>query len=154
MFKSKIWRISLVSIFTGVIISSISSFVTYVMARRANEWTISMGNKIFLIEVILAVVLFFVTGLFFLRDMSKKDILKSAIIVVVYYIVIIGIEQLLLSIGQYPLILILFFVPVRLYSVIHQLLLKFTEISIWIGLIPSIIAPFLYVVFGKKELHM
>lgn len=153
MFKSKTWCIPLVSIFTGIIISSISSFIAYIMARNTNEWTASMGNYLFLTEMILAIILFFITGLFFLRDMSKKDIMKSAAIVVTYYIVIICIEQILIHIGQYPFSLIFSFVPVGLYSVIHQLFLRFTELPLWIGLIPSIVSPFLYVVFGKDQLE-
>lgn len=153
MFKSKTWRIPLISIFTGIIISSVSSFIAYIMARNTNEWTVSMGNYLFSTEMILAIVLFFFTGLFFLRDMSKKDIMKSATIVVVYYIGIICIEQLVIHIGQYPFILIFSFVPVDLYSVIHQLFLRFTGLPLWIGLIPSVISPFLYVVFGKDQLE-
>lgn len=151
VIKSKIWRILLISIMIGIIISIITFVSTYFIAKGTNEWTLEMGNTVFWIDVILATVLFILTGLFCLRDMGKMDIAKSATVVVIYYIVIIGLEQLLLSVGQYPFILLWLFIPVRLYSVIYQMLLRFTEISVWIGLLPSIIAPFLYVVFGKTR---
>lgn len=89
-----------------------------------------MGNAIFWIGIILATVIFLITGLLCFRDMSKTDIAKSAIVVVLYHVVIVALEQLLLSTGQYTFTLLWLFIPVRLYMVIHQLLLRFTEISV------------------------
>lgn len=151
LIKSKIWRIPLVSILTGIIISSVSFISTYIIAKGTKEWTLAMGDTVFWIGIILTIILFLITGLFCFRDMSKVDITKSATVVVLYYIVIIGFEQLLIFMGQYPLILIGLYTPVRIYSVIYQVILRFTVLPVWIGLLPSIISPFLYVVFGKKD---
>ena len=152
IFKSKIWRVPLISILTGIIISALTSVSTYFMARETNEWTLAMGNTVFWIGVILAAVLFLITGLFCFRDMGRMDIAKSAAVVVSYYIAIVALEQFMLSAaGRYPLILLWLFIPVKLYSVIHQMFLRFTEISVWTGLFLSMVAPFMYIVFGKKE---
>ena len=152
IFKSKIWRIPLFSILTGIIISAVTSASTYFMSRGTNEWTLAMGDTVFWIGTVLAAVLFLITGLLCFRDMGRMDIAKSAAIVVSYYIAIVALEQLMLSAtGRYPLILLWLFIPVKLYSAIHQVFLKFTEISVWTGLSLIIAAPFLYTVFGKKE---
>ncbi|OEF96139.1 hypothetical protein BHF68_10430 [Desulfuribacillus alkaliarsenatis] len=94
------------------------------------------------------------SGLLFFRDMSKVDIAKSATLVVIYYALIIAFEQFLISIGKYSLILVLLFIPTTTYSVIHQLFLSLFELSIWIGLILSVFAPYLYVLFGKRQYNI
>lgn len=152
LIKNKVWRVPLVSILTGIIISIITSAYIYFIVKGTNVWTLEMGNTILWMNIIVEVVLFLITGIFCFRDMDKTDIAKSAIIVALYYIVIVAFEQLLVSMGQYPSILLWLFIPVRLYSVIHQVFVRFTEISVWIGLLPSIIAPFLYVIFGKRRI--
>lgn len=151
VIKNKVRRVFLISVFTGLIISIVEYVSIYFMAKGTNEWTTAMGDTVFWIDIIIAGGLFFTTGLFCFRGMGKMDIIKSATIVVLYYIVVVALEQLLLYMGQYPSILLWLFIPVRLYSAIHQVFLRLTGMSVWICLFPGIMAPYLYVLFGKRE---
>ncbi|PKM49694.1 MAG: hypothetical protein CVV02_14560 [Firmicutes bacterium HGW-Firmicutes-7] len=151
MSKNKVLRIPIISVVTGIIISIISTSSVFIIARGTNEWTIMMGDIILYVEVALSVVLFITTGLLYLKDMSKKDILRSSLIVVIYYVLLVGLEQLLIMLGKYPIAIIWLFTPLRLYGVIHQVLLRLDIMSVWSGLILSIVAPFLYVIFGKSK---
>ena len=101
----------LVSILTGIIITIVEVGSTFFIARTAKEWTQITGNIVFWQGIILAVILFLFTGLFYFRDTGKIQIAKSASIVVGYYIIVLGIEQLFWSTGHYPVFLILFFTP-------------------------------------------
>lgn len=151
LLKNKTFRLSIVSILTGGFISVVEFFCAYFMAKGTAEWTLDMDNTVIWISTILALVLFIVTAIFCFRDMTRKEIAQSAIIVVIYYILIVILEQMLLSNGAYPTILLWLFVPVRLYSTIHQVLLRISENPSLLWLIPSFISPFLYVIFGRKN---
>lgn len=153
LIKGNIWGVFLVSIMTGIIITIVEVASVFFIVRGTNEWTPTIDNIVFWNSIILAVILFLFTGLFFFRDIENMQIIKSASIVVGYYIIVVGLEQLLFSLGQYPLFLTLFFIPVRQYSVIFQVFLKFTELPIWLGLISVAMSPYLYVVFGKKRIR-
>ena len=151
LIKGSIWGVFLVSILTGIIITIVEVGSTFFIARAVKEWTQTTGNIVFWQGIILAVILFLFTGLFYFRDTGKIQIAKSASIVVGYYIIVLGIEQLFWSTGHYPVFLLLIFAPARQYSVIHQVLLRFTELPIWINLTLTALAPYLYVVFGKGQ---
>lgn len=151
ILKKKVFRLSIVSILTGAFISIIEFLCAYFIAKGTTEWTLDMGNTVFWIATILALMLFIVTAILCFRDMTRKEITQSAIIVVIYYILIVILEQILLSNRVYPTILLWLFVPVRLYLTIHQVLLKISDNPSLLWLILSLIAPFLYVVFGRKN---
>lgn len=158
LIKGSVWGVFLVSILTGIIITIVeigSTFFigTFFIDRAAKEWTQTTGNIVFWQGIILAVILFLFAVLFYFRDTGKIHIAKSASIVVGYYIIVLGIEQLFWSTGHYPVFLVLLFTPVRQYSVIFQVLLRFTELPIWISLTLTALAPYLYVVFGKKRIR-
>lgn len=149
--NNKILRASLVSILTGIISSLISIICTYNMAKGTLEWTIDMGTTIFWINTIISFILFICTGIYCFRDMTKKEIGKFAFIVSSYYLIVIGVEQLLLVNGYYPMILLFLFVPVNVYSGLHTILLHTTNLNIFIIIVLSIFMPFLYTLFGRKE---
>lgn len=151
MIRSRIWRVLLISVLTGLIISIVENVSIYIITIITGNLILSAENTVFWIGVILTAVLFLITGLFCFRDMDRKDIAKSATVVVLYYIVIAALEQLLLSAGKYPIIISWLLIPVRMYSVIHQVLIRYTGLAAWIGLFISIISPYLYIIFGKQK---
>lgn len=150
MIKNKIWRIPVISVFTGIITTIVGLLITYFLAKGTSEWTLAMSNKTQWIDIVVSLVLFIITGLVYLKNMNRIDIIKSATIVTIYYIVIIGLEQLLINNGFYPPILFFLFCPVRIYSGLVGILEKFVDISIWTSVVFSIFCPYLYIVFSKR----
>ena len=104
LIKESIWSVFLVSILTGIIITIVEVGSTFFIARAVKEWTQTTGSIVFWQGIMLAVILFLFTGLFYFRDTGKIHIAKSASIVVGYYIIVLGSEQLFLSTGHYPVL--------------------------------------------------
>jgi hypothetical protein len=150
IITSKIIRVPLISVLTGIIISKVSSIAIYLMVRGTDEWTTNMNITLYTIKIIVAVLLFIITGLFCYKDMNKLDIAKSATIVVIYYVVVVLIEQFYIHKGQYPIFLLWVFTPVNIYTIICNSIFRFIRMSIWVDIILTSITPFSYVLFGSQ----
>ena len=165
ILKSKMLRIPILSIITGVILVLNNFFGTMLIARGTTAWTRDMGDKMTLITLVLAITLFVITALLFLRDMTRKEILKSAVIVVIYYILISIISHLIFPVGmpladsRIPLetriqmlwALETLRMPLKLYSTIPETLFMITGSFSYLWLVFGFAAPFLYVLFGKRK---
>lgn len=140
-----LWRVPLLSIITGLIVKG----ADLLLARglNADETYFSLTGTSFSLWILFAVsvILFIVGGLIFLRGMSKGAVFKSAAIVVVYSIIVLAIETFIPSWG----FMRHFYIPWEMYYTLSKLLMHFTGIvSYWV-LIPSILLPFLYILFGR-----
>ncbi|MBZ2174444.1 hypothetical protein K8M07_04200 [Schnuerera sp. xch1] len=141
----------MISIATGIISSFISTISVYIMTRDTSVWTISMTTTLLWISSIVSFVLFIGTGIYCFNDMTREEIARSALIVSAYYLIILLLEQSLLANGYYLTLMSLLFIPVDIYSVLHTILLRTTNINIFIAIIPSILMHFIYTLFGIKE---
>jgi hypothetical protein len=117
--QQKIWRVMIISITTGIILSIISYVYVFNVVKGTSELTEEMTTVITIIEAVSSLILFIVTGVFCLKDMTKRETLKSAAIVSVYYIIVFTLEQLSQTVGRYSIMTIIdlvFFVPLKIYS--------------------------------------
>lgn len=150
--RNNLMKVPIISLITGVILTIADYTLGYFIAKGSSEWTLEMNDTVIYTTLCLSIILFISTGFLFLRNTLKKDILKSATLVVVYNIVLIVLEQVILYFGTYSITIHYLFIPVRMYGTITQVLLNATDTlaSIWISTLPAIIAPYLYVIFGKR----
>lgn len=152
--KEKLWRVPVVSIITGVIIAIITYVSTFFIVKGTSEFTIEMGNTIMTIRIVLSLVLFLGAGILCFKDMNKKEIAKSAVIVSVYYVIVVILEQVFQEVGLFSLMMIVelvLFLPLEIYSGVLSVLMKGTNINVYLLMIPVFFLPFLYVLFGKKR---
>ncbi|GAA0178955.1 hypothetical protein SH2C18_19180 [Clostridium sediminicola] len=154
IMKEKLWRVPVVSVITGVTIAIITHVSTFFIVKGTSEFTIEMGNTIMTVRLILSLVLFLGTGVMCFKDMNKKEIAKSAAIVSIYYVVVFALEQVFQAVGLYSLMMIVelgLFVPLEIYSGVLSVLMKATNINVYLLMVPMFFLPFLYVLFGKQR---
>jgi len=151
--KNKLLRVPLVSLVTGLILSAIEHNVVLRMVKDSTEWTLKMGDTVYYFSLVLCVVLFIAAGLFCFKDMTKKEIAKSASLVVLYQIIVLVAEQLFQMFASYSITFMYLFVPVSLYTTLYQMLLKNLPLSSFILIIPSMFTPYLFILFGNKDVE-
>jgi len=79
--------------------------------------------------------------------MNKNEVLNSSLIIVIYSIIF---YFLIATTGGAELYSILY-IPLKLYSIFNILSYKLDVASYWITLLPSILAPLLFVLVVKRR---
>ncbi|NLB21327.1 MAG: hypothetical protein GX829_11050 [Clostridium sp.] len=124
------------------------------MVKDTNEWTIEMGNRLLLIDVILSLVIFFIIGITLRKTQDKSMILKSATLLVFYSIAILILEQVTQYYGIYNFsIALILYLPTELFTIITSLISNISpseSINIFFA-IPALFAPYLFIPFGKNK---
>ena len=152
IIKNKRYRIFLLSTILGIVLTSVEYILIRIMMIGTNEWTLEMGDFIFYTTFILILGAILLIALFFLKDMSRREIVKSSLGLVIYYIIFLIFERLVFGFGYdyfYQLYIWLLY-PIRIYSSITQLLIRL-GFNIWISVAFSIPLPFIFVLFARKK---
>ena len=134
----------------GVLIEQV---IDVYMVKGTNKWTIEMGDFLFGIMLILSCILLITAGLLFFKDMTKVEVAKSATFMVGYYVIFLILEGIIFSASLFTTlssIYLILFVPLRLFSTLHQLSLRYLDIA-WIGIAMSLIFPYVFVLFGLVQ---
>ncbi len=143
----KLLRISLISIATGIALTILELVSTIVAFKTGINFIVDYR----VLDTIFALTLFVVTGKIFVKDMSRKEVVKSATVFSIYYILILILQIALINKGVYTSSLTALFIPTHMYAVIGNWLLEISyQLAYW-ALVPSIAAPFLYVIFAKES---
>lgn len=152
MLKEKRFRVALVSIITGVIITIVDMVLAFIMAKDASGWTMKMGNMHFAVTLVLSLVLFFGAGFLCFKDMSRREVFKSSLIVIGYYVFILLFERLIFGLGLFSLtnLYMILFTPVQLYTKITQIVLKVFG-NVWVGVFISLFSPLLFIFFARRK---
>jgi len=187
ILTNKMLRIPLLSIAAGLILNLVDHFITLPMYREfledfipihldlEPEVHLQMHNefqaRMALILFVVAIVLFLIIAIFCLRDMTKKEIAKSAAILVIYEIIRRALENIFISIGFFAGFRVVFntiaFMPMRLYGAISSIGFimsmnfdffdLYISLSRWphqvfnIGNLIWLAIPFIFVLFGKRN---
>ncbi|MFA9380943.1 MAG: hypothetical protein ACERKO_07780 [Acetanaerobacterium sp.] len=136
------------------IVLGITDFVfAFIVVRITSEWTPEMGILSFYIRLILSVVIFVIIGMLMRKSSDRKTIVKSTTLLVSYSIIVFAIEQITKHFGIYSLNIIWLYLPVGMFQVITSALIRLStaETINWTYAIPSLFAPFLFVLFSKKN---
>lgn len=142
------------TILSALAIRIINNTLIAQMIRGTNEWTIEMGNRLLLIDVILSIVAFFIIGFTLRKTHDKSNLFKSASLLVIYGIVLLVLEQVTQYFGVYNVsIALVLYLPTELFTIITAVIINLTsaETLNFLYVIPSLFAPYLFILFGKKE---
>jgi len=140
----------------GGIILRIADFITaFILVKETSEWTLEMGTTAFYVRLVLSIILFVIIGIILRRIYDRKTFVKSATLLVIYSVVIFALEQITQYFGKYSMMIYWMYIPFELFTIITSVLARvITAESInWIYAIPSLFAPYLFVLFGKKILQ-
>ncbi len=152
--KSKIIRIPIISIISGIILSLIQDLIIYmIMNFKAMQQAYIADNIFWISGTLISIGLIIFFGLTYINDMTKMEILYSALIVVLYYVLFLIGQQILKSRGGVVASYQMLYTPLFLYEFVHSLIVKFMNITIWIGLVPSIFSPFIFILFGRGKVQ-
>lgn len=151
--KNKLLRVPIISIVCGIILNIISQAIIFIMVKGTNAFTEHMSTTHTFITGTLAIIFIVFTGLFFLRDMNKKEVIHSAAIVSIYSIILLALEQIFQALGLFSLMMFVdtvLYIPLHMYSALFSLLFKLTHWNFYFGIFLSLLSPFLYVLFARK----
>ena len=157
--KRPIWRVPLVLCATGLLCRLITYLYSFVSVRIqmaqgpdpvTGAYSISSGHASVVLSAV-AFLLFWAAGWKFVRGLTRKQIFLSATIMVVWLGLLLAWEQLSQAItGSYSMWIHRLYATQAAMSWATQLLVWiFDEVTVPVVL-PSILTPYLYLLFGKK----
>lgn len=151
--KNTLWRVPTFCVAASLITYY---FSMYVIGRFAlviqSDGTIATDFKRqFFIYGIMFVVTLIIGGMFVFRNMTKKEIFISASIMVVFSILIDIIQWLYTIIVGSNIFLSLYVSQIFYWSNFISHILSLTNIQFEIGVILAQLAPYLFVLFGRKS---
>ncbi len=113
----------------------------------------NMETTFFFLQLLFSVILFMGIGILLRKGYDRKTFFKSATLLVVYFTVLLIIEQTTQYFGVYSMLVYYLYLPSEVFSWIILLLVRIfpRENMTWIIVIPSILAPYLLVLFAKKR---
>lgn len=140
-------RIPVLSLVAGIVLAVLEYFITFISYRTGLTFILDNYN---LMNTCLAFVFFVAIGKLFLKDLTRKDIFMSATFFSLYYVVILLLQIFLIRSGSYSISFQVLFVPTKIYSVLSYWLLEIsTGFGYW-AFVPSIVMPYLYLVFPRQ----
>ena len=136
----------------GFILRIIEYITVRILLKGTTEWTLKMGRITFFIDLVSNLIIFIMVGMIIRRIYTRKMIMKSATLLVIYSIILLALEQITQYFGIYNLIIHSLYLPVSIFTIITSILMKISpaETITWIYAIPSLFAPYLFVLFGRK----
>lgn len=150
--NKEILRLPLYTLIAGFILGIINLITIRILIRGTNEWTLEMGKTVFYIELILSIIAFVFIGILLRQKYNRTDFFKSATLLVIYSAVVFLLEQIMQYWGFYSMINSYLYLPVSIFTVITSLVARISNLEHikWLHVIPSIFAPYLFLLFSKN----
>lgn len=151
--RKELLRLPAYTLAAGIVLRIISAITIRITTVNSSEWTPEVSAVLFCVNLVCSIALFIGIGLLLRKSYSRADFFKSATLLLAYDLVVFGVEQLTQYLGIYSLAINYFFLPTRLFVVITQTIGRVSnaETLTWVHLIPSMLAPYLFVLFSKKK---
>lgn len=151
--NKKLFKLPIFTLIGGTILRVVNHIIISLMVRGTNEWTFEMGTKVFYFDLILSIVIFISIGIILRRTYDRGAFIKSATLLVIYSILVLGLEQITQYFDMYNSIFLLLYLPIEIFTIITSLLVRVStaESIIWIYAVPSLFAPYIFILFGKQS---
>lgn len=148
----RLLKLPVLTLIGGIILRIVIYITASTLVKGTSKWTLEMGTIAFYIQLALSIVIFVVIGIKLRKIYNRKTFVKSATLLVIYSIVILAVEQITQHFGTYSMIIYWMYLPVEIFTTITSLLARISpaESINLIYAIPSLFAPYLFVLFGKK----
>ena len=151
--NKRLLRLPVLTLLGGIILRIVDYITALTLIKGSSEWTLEMGTTAFYIRLAISIILFVVIGIILRRIYDRKTFVKSTTLLVIYSIVIFALEQITQYFGTYSMIIYWMYIPVEIFTSITSVLARVStaESINWTYAIPSLFAPYLFVLFGKKS---
>ncbi|MEA4973041.1 hypothetical protein SDC9_144370 [bioreactor metagenome] len=145
----KILKLFFLATVAGIILRISDYAIAYALIKSTGELS-AIANTV---GVILSIVAVVIIGMKLRKEYDRKMFIKAATVLVVYSIVIFTIERIAQYFNSYSLITYRLCIPTEMFFPIDLLLMQINIAGIptWVLFIPSLFAPYLFVLFGKKS---
>ena len=151
--NKKLLKLPILTLIGGIILQIADYITAFTLVKGTSEWTLEMGTTAFYIRLVLSIIFFVVIGIILRRIYDRKTLVKSATLLVIYSIVILALEQITQYLGIYSMIIYWMYLPVEIFTIITSVLARAStaESINWTYAIPTLFAPYLFILFGKKS---
>ncbi|SHK88965.1 hypothetical protein [Desulforamulus aeronauticus] len=151
--NKELLKLPLCTLAAGIILRTADYITVRLLIRGTTEWTLEMGTTAFYVRLFLSVSLFAGIGLLLRKRYSRITFIKSATLLMLYSVVIFAIEQVTQHFGSYSMIIYYLYIPVDMFTVITSFLARISDAGSinWLYAIPSLFAPYLFLLFSKKS---
>ena len=151
--NKKLLKLPILTLIGGIILQIADYITAFTLVKGTSEWTLEMGTTAFYIRLVLSIISFVVIGIILRRIYDRKTLVKSATLLVIYSIVILALEQITQYLGIYSMIIYWMYLPVEIFTIITSVLARAStaESINWTYAIPTLFAPYLFILFGKKS---
>ncbi len=158
-WKRPLWRVPVVLGGLGLLCRLLSFILSFAWGRIQIAQGPGPDGSVVLTtgyvgEIVAAVMflLFWLAGWRFVRGLTRRQIFASATIMVLVYAALLAAEQIGQAVtGSYPMWVYRLWVLAEGKSWVDQLLFRLTGTVSLPMAIPGLFAPYLYLVFGKKD---
>lgn len=150
--NKKLLKLPVLTLIGGIILRIVDYITVFIFFKGTSEWTFEMGTTAFYIRLVISIILFVAIGIIVRRIYDRKTLVKSATLLVIYSIVIFALEQITQYCHTYSMAIYWMYLPVEIFTTISSVLAKFStaeSISLTYA-IPTLFAPYLFVLFGKN----
>lgn len=150
--NKKLLKLPVLTLIGGIILRIADYIIALTLFKGTSEWTLEMGTTTFYIRLVISIIIFVLIGIILRKNHDRKTLLKSATLLVIYSIVIFALEQITQLFWTYSMIIYWMYLPVEIFTIITTILARIStaESINWIYAIPSLVAPYIFVLFGKK----
>ncbi len=151
--NKKLLKLPVLTLIAGIILQIADSITALAVLKGALEWTPEMETTVFYIRLVISIILFVIIGIILHKIYDRKTLVKPATSLVIYSIVIFALEQIMKYFGAYSVIFYWMNIPIEIFTAITSVLARVSGAGSinWIYAIPSLFAPYLFVLFGKKS---
>ena len=147
-------KLPILTLVAGIILRVTDYIIVYILVKGSSEFTLEMGTLMFYIRLILSIAAFVIIGMILRQKYDRTWFLKSTTILVLYSIIILATEQLLQYFATYSILIYWLYLPVEIFTIITSVLARISTASTitWLYAIPSVLAPYLFVLFSKRSI--
>lgn len=151
-WKENIWKIPLFCLLSGIIDFYISiELLRWAIIRLPDGTVTSNDTRTLLVYGVIFLATLLVGGLIFFRKMTRTEIFCSASVLVVYGVVLMLVQwSFNITTGPAAVWMMYLFGPFEMFNFFSQFLHMFAD-NLWVGAVIQVLAPYLFVLFGKKQ---
>lgn len=152
LWTKNIWKIPLFCLLSGIIDFYISIKMLSWAIIRLPDGTVTVDDtRTLIVYGVIFLATLLVGGLIFFRKMTRKEIFCSASVLAAYGVILMLVQwSFNITTGPAAVWMMYLFGPFEMFSFISQLIHMFA-VNLWIGVALQALAPYLFVVFGKKQ---
>ncbi len=156
--RKDLLKLPLYLFLAGLLMRGITSVSEWAIMRISNERAFQMDVQMLYIQLIVSVILFIMIGIRVSMIYSTRDCFISASIVVLYLIFVLLVEQLSQHYGQFDLAALSYYlyIPLEIFVSVTSLMVRLSrsESITWLYAIPSVFAPYLFLLFTIKKVKL